>query len=123
MYLLYIDYVLFPDELTKYGLSEELLYNIMKVFGENHAGDNKLSWSLGCVSTVEFYRALHASLFKKWPVSCSMSKVAVGKFYIAIDEQLKLKGSSPDCIYQFIDRLVSSVIPNTDLVVYAWQKL
>ena len=47
-----------------------------------------------------------------------MSKVAVGKFYIAIDEQLKLKGSHPDCIYRFIDRLLSSVKPSTDLVVY-----
>ena len=54
----YIDYVLFPDELTKYDLSEELLYNIMKEFGENRAGDNS------CVPTVEFYRALH-HYFKK----------------------------------------------------------
>ena len=109
-----IDDVLFPEELTKYGLSEELLYNIMKKFDENH---NKLSWSLSCIPTVEFYRALHCYL-KIWPVSRSMSKVAVGKFYIAIDEQLKQKGSRPDCIYRFIDRLVSSAKPSTDLVIY-----
>ena len=47
-----------------------------------------------------------------------MSKVAVGKFYIAIDEQLKLKGSRPDYIYRFIDRLVSSAKAGSDLVAY-----
>ena len=52
----------------------------------------------------------------KWPALPSMRKVAVGKFYIAIGKELKLKESHPDCIYPFIDRLVS-VKPSIDLVV------
>ena len=67
----------------------------MKQFNENH---DKLSWSLSCVPTVGFYRVLHQCL-KRWPMSHSMSTVAIGKFYTAIDEQLKFKGSRPDCIY------------------------
>lgn len=115
VYFVHIDPMIFPEELTKYGLSEKLLNHIMKEFGGNH--DNKLSWSLSCVPTIEFYRALHHYL-KRWPVSSSMSKVAVGKFYIAIDDQLKMKGSHPDCIYRFIDKLVSSAKASTDLVAY-----
>jgi len=86
----------------------------MKQFNENH---DKLSWSLSCVPTVGFYRVLHQYL-KRWPMSHSMSTVAIGKFYTAIDEQLKFKGSRPDCIYRFTDRLVHSAQPSNDFVAY-----
>ena len=47
-----------------------------------------------------------------------MVKVDIGKFYIAIDQHLKRKGSRPDSIYQFIENVVASSKASTDTITY-----
>ena len=47
---------------------------------------------------------------RKWPLSQTMTKDALGRFYLSIDPQLHCKGTCgrPDNVYQFIERVVSS---------------
>ena len=47
-----------------------------------------------------------------------MAKVDIGKFYIAIDQHLKRKGSRPDSIYRFIENVVASSKASTDTITY-----
>lgn len=100
-----VDQITFPDELHDYGLNERLL---VKVF--NHVQTQKngsLSWCLRGVPNVGFYQQLHRFM-KKWPLSHSSTKVAIGRFYIAIDKNLQAKGYRPDNAYRFIERTVRS---------------
>lgn len=47
-----------------------------------------------------------------------MSKTAVGKFYMAIDHNLKQKGSRPDDIYWFVEKIILSDEPDGNSVKY-----
>ena len=47
-----------------------------------------------------------------------MTKVAIGKFYIAIDHNLKEKSSRPDNVYRFIEGVVNSKQEPHELMVY-----
>ena len=94
----------YPKEFNMYGLTEEIL---TATFHQVQSGEKSLQWHLTCIPTISFYRSLHC-YFKKWPVSSRLSKISLGKFYIAIDANLKLKGSRPDNVYKFIDKLSQS---------------
>lgn len=73
------------------------------------SSQNRICWSLSQIPTVGFYRELH-NYFRKWPPSRSVTKTAVGKFYISIDPELQRKSisSRPDNIFQFIQKIASS---------------
>ena len=78
-------------------------------------------WSLHGVPNVEFYRKLHHFL-KVWDVTRSLTKTAIGKFYLAIDNRLRERRSTPYNTYRFIEQIVSSNIPDSTLMVYGFEK-
>ena len=94
----------FPEELSLYGLTEELLAS---TFSQVLNNEKSLSWKLSSTPTVGFYHALHRYL-KRWPTTSRTTKIAIGKFYIAIDPNLKAKGGRPDNIYRFIEKVSQS---------------
>ena len=83
--------------------------------------NQNLSWSLnGTVTvTVGFYRDLHTFL-RKWPPTRSATKTSIGKFYLSIDPELRLKTSCgrPDNIYLFIQKVANSNKPNSAPMTY-----
>ena len=72
-------HVTFPEELYDYGLDEEVLTS---VFDQVQSGKESLQWSLKGVPNVGFY-------LQKWSITRGATKVAIGKFYVAIDKNLK----------------------------------
>ena len=101
--------MLFPNELSSnYGLTITILSNALE-----HGSD---AWSLHGIPNVEFYRKLH-SFLKKWDTT--LTKTSIGKFYLLIDKQLR---STPYNTYRFIEKLVSSDIPDTSLMSYGSDK-
>ena len=76
-----------------------------------------LKWYLKGVGEVGFYRELHPFL-KKWSVSCGSSKITIGRFYIAIDSNLKLRGMRADNVYRLIDGVSYSHCPSNTLMSY-----
>ena len=78
-------------------------------------------WSLHGVPNVEFYRKLHHFL-KVWDVTRSSTKTAIGKFYLAIDDHLRERRSTPYDTYRFIEQIVSSNIPDSAVMVYGFEK-
>ncbi len=112
-----VDPVLHCELTDNYGITIELLHD---VFGRSN--DETVSgWSLHRVPNVGFYRMLHPFL-KKWSTTQSSTKTSIGKFYLAIDKQLQERGSSPYNTYRFIERFVSSDIPDTAFVPYGFDK-
>ena len=85
-------------------MNEELLAS---VFHQVESGKTTLKWCLKGVPNILFYQKLHTFL-KKWPVTCQSTKVAIGKFYIAIDKNVRERGSRPDNVYRFIERVAKS---------------
>ena len=76
--LIFSGAVPFPEELQKYGLSEETL----EVFFKQVLTESIPSWTLrGMIPNVKFYQTLH-SFLKKWPVTRTASKMAIGKLLI-----------------------------------------
>ena len=102
------DEALFPTQLIEAGLDEETLETSLTLQGD---------WCVKGIPTVGFYRCLHKFLVK-WPKSRSMSKTAVGKFYMAIDHRLKQKGSRPDNIYRFVEKIILSDEPDFSYMRY-----
>ena len=82
----------YPDELRAHGLTEE---DLSSTFQQILSGAESVDWQLVSTPTTHFYQSLHCYL-KKWPVSSGSSKILIGKFYIAIDAQLRAKASRPD---------------------------
>ena len=99
----------FPHELQKYGLTESILTKALLLCSQAKLLPIDVGWFLKETPAVGFYRELHMFL-KKWPLSQTMTKVALGRFYLSIDPQLYCKGTCgrPDNVYQFIERVVSS---------------
>ena len=97
------DPVVFPEELHSYGLDEQTL---VSVFQQVQKGKEPLVWSLKGILNNGFYQKLHPFL-KKWSVTCGTTKVAIGKFYIAIDRNLRER-SRADNVYRFIERVAKS---------------
>ena len=58
------------------------------------------------IPNVKFYQTLH-SFSKKWPVTRTASKMAIGKLYLTIDKNLKEKGIRADYAYILIEHLKS----------------
>ena len=98
----------FPTQLTDAGLNEETLEASLTLQGD---------WCIKDVPTVGFYRCLHKFLVH-WPKSRSMTKTAVGKFYMGIDHNLKQKGSRPDNIYRFVEKITLSDEPDSASMSY-----
>ena len=69
--------------------------------------------SSGRIPTIGFYRALHHYLKQQFK--------ATGKFYCGIDSNLKEKGSRPDNIYRFVERVISSRRHSEELMLYNTQ--
>jgi hypothetical protein len=112
-----VDPLLFPVQLSDYGLTVELLSQALESAQSESGGEVPSSWSLCGVPYVEFYRQLHEFL-KKWEKTRSSTKTSIGRFYISIDRQLKERGSSPNNTYKFIERIVSSTLPDTSVMLY-----
>ena len=100
---------------SNYGLTIEILSAVFK--GEAAIS----SWSLHGIPKTEFYRKLHCFL-KKWPVSRCLTKTFIGGFYLAIDNQLQERGSTPFNTYKFIERVVSSDTPDSSVMSYGYDK-
>ena len=92
-------------------LTEELLTS---TFHHVLAEKRSLPWQVKGVPSVGFYRAIHPYL-KRQP---QVTKVAIGKFYIAIDSNFKEKGSRPDNVYRFIERITKSQQQSDKPMVY-----
>ena len=112
---IFIQYII--GRLLQYGLNEELL---KKAFSQSVQGQ-KLCWSLKEIPTVGFYRELH-NLLKKWPLSQSVTKTAIGKFYTCIDPELR-RINTGDCeqpvnIYYFVEKTVLSNESSSMLMSY-----
>ena len=56
---------------------------------------------------LRFYSEIHKFL-RKWPLTRSATKETIGRFYIAIDKNLQIKGRTPNNTYLFIDQMVRS---------------
>lgn len=105
---------MFPTKLHGYGLSEELLSSIVyQVLTEKHP----LKWSLKGIPDIGLYQQLHPFL-KKWSVTRDLTKISIGRFYIAIDSNLKRKGMRADNVYRLIDRISKSDQPSSTLMSY-----
>ena len=103
--------VMFPVELTHYGLTLEVL----------ECAIENMSWSVRGIPNVEFYGKLHYFL-KKWSKTQSLTKTCIGKFYLAIDIHLQERGNTLYNTYKFIDKLASSDVPDTALMSYGANK-
>lgn len=101
MFISDIDSTPFPEKLVECGLNEEFL---------EAALIQERDWCVKDGTTVGFYRCLHKFLLK-WPKSRFMTKTSIGRFYIRIDRSLRQKGSRPDNIYQFVEKIVLSDEP------------
>ena len=105
----------YPDDLIPYGLTKDLLNSAMS---EIEAGNTSV-WSLsGRIPTIGFYRALHLYLKQHFKAT---TKTSIGKLYCSIDINLKEKGSRPDNIYRFVERIISSDHHSEDLMMYDTQ--
>jgi hypothetical protein len=107
----------FPNDLVHYGLNEKILET---VFIEVEYYKEPLSWHLRGVPCVGFYQELHPYL-KKWPRSHSATKSMIGRFYIAIDMSLKIKGCRPDNAYRFIEGIAFSDRPRDSVMKYGYE--
>ena len=102
----------FPKELLKYNLMDEILQETLSQFESG-----VLTWSLKDIPTVGFYKHLHPYLKKRHFSRC-MTKTHIGRYYTAIDHNLKRRGGCPDNIYRFIERVVTSDEPNSKPMFY-----
>ena len=97
---------IFPAGLEEYGLNEERLYD---AFCQVLNGED-LDLHLRVIPEVKFYKELHLFL-KKWSVSCRTTKQTIGRFYCAIDPNLKAVGYRADNVYRLIEKLSQSSSP------------
>ena len=112
-----IDPLPFPDLLLSYGLTVEALSQAFDCAQSGNEEELSSCWSLRGIPYIEFYRRLHEYL-KKWEKTRSSTKISIGRFYISIDRQLQERGSSPSNTYKFIERIVSSTLPDTSVMSY-----
>ena len=111
--------VLFPKELSHYGLDLNLLAKVY--YQVKFAKKGPISWKLKGIPEIGFYENL-CNFLKHWPETCSASKVELGKFYIAIDKSLQEKKMRPDNAYRFVETLVTSSLPRNTVVNYNIEK-
>ena len=77
--------------------------------------ETSLPWQVKGIPDVGFYKALHPYLTK---FKANITRITIGKFYIAIDPNLRAKGSRPGNIYRFIESIVKSNRPEDKPMVY-----
>ena len=111
-------HITFPSVLYQYGLSEDILTSTFRrvLDGKEHP-----CWSLKGIPEIRFYQELHPFL-KKWPVTCGTTKQAIGRFYIAVDQNLKDRGMRADNVYRLIERICHSKQPSSSLMSYGLDK-
>lgn len=108
------DIVEFPHGLTNYALTESLLE---EVWTQVHRSETTLKWSLKGIPNVDFYQDLHCFL-RKWCKTRQATKVAVGRFYIAVDINLQVKGCRPDSAYRFVQKVSETGLPRNTRMNY-----
>ena len=113
----HVDPLPFPDQLFNYGLTVESLCRAFDSAQSRSEEELSSCWRLRGIPYVEFYRKLHEFL-KKWEKTRRSTKTSIGRFYISIDRQLQERGSSPSNTYKFIERIVSSSLPDTSIMSY-----
>ena len=113
------DVVEFPHELTNYGLTESLLEVVWTQVEKSDA--TPLKWSLKGVPNVDFYQDLF-SFLKKWHKTKRATKIQLGRFCLAIDRNLQVKGCRPDNAYRFIQSVVGLNIPRNTQMNYRLQE-
>lgn len=85
-------------------------------------GNTKLCWRVEQPITVGFYRELYTYL-KKWPVTKSVSKTAIGHFFLSIDPNFQLRASDrPSNVYLYVQRLAMSKKSNSELMSYGIER-
>ena len=109
----------FPEDLYDYGLDVELLEKVYDEVKIQKKG--AISWKLKGIPEIGFYESLHRFL-KHWPKTRSAPIVELGKFYIAIDKNLEKKEMRPDNAYRFVERLIASSLPRSNVVSYNLEK-
>ena len=112
-----IDPLPFPDQLSSYGLTIKLLSQAFDCAQSGNEEELASCWSLRGIPYVTFYRRLHEFL-KKWEKTRSLTTTSIGRFYISIDWQLQERGSSPSNTCKFIERIISSALPDTTVMSY-----
>ena len=60
----------------------------------------------------------YMSFYRSGEKTRSLTKIAIGRFYTSIDRQLQARGSSPSNTYKFIERIVSSTLPDSSVMSY-----
>ncbi len=86
---MYYDTTAFPQELLVYGLNEKLLMEVFsQLQNEEDVTLKSLSWHIRGIPDNSFYQDLHPFL-KKYPDTRHFTKVSIGKFYIAVDKNLR----------------------------------
>lgn len=102
---------MFPKELIEQGLSEKVLFSSLN---EVQTGSQSHLWELNGIPSIGFYRALHTYLKRQ----LRSTKVLIGRFYATIDRNFREKGSRPDNIYRFVERIVASKRQSDEPMVY-----
>ena len=110
--------ITFASKVHDYGLSEAVL---VSTFHRVHDGKQPLHWCLKGIPEVGFYQEIHF-FFKKWSVTRGTMKQAIGKFYIAIDQNFKDKGTRADSVYWLIERICQSGQASNTLMSYGPDK-
>ena len=95
------------------NLTEKILEETMSSALENSIP----KWIVVGIPTIGFYRALH-NFLKRWPVTKSLTKTSIGRFYIAIDDNLRKSGGRPDNVYRYVERIAFSDKSCTKHMVY-----
>ena len=104
---------------TIYGLTESLLEEVWTQVEKCDA--TPLKWSLKGVPNIDFYQDLCCFL-KSGQRTQRATKVGIGRFCIAIDKNLQVKGCRPDNAYRFIQRVVHSKLPRNTQMNYGLQE-
>ena len=94
---------------------------LKSTFLQVQSGKQPLQWSLKGIPEVGFHQVLHPFL-KRWPITHGKTKQAIGSFYIAIDHNLKEKGSRADNVYRFVEGICKSGQPSSALVQYGFDQ-
>nr|MCH9715538.1 hypothetical protein [Gammaproteobacteria bacterium] len=98
----------FPPKLFEYGLNENLFTSCFHAF----QAEISLPWKVKGIPDIGFYKALHPYMKKFKQITI----INVGKFYIAIDPNLK--GGEPFYVYQLIETVFKSKKPEDKRMVY-----
>ena len=107
---------MFPEELIKQGLSEEVLFSTLS---EIQAGNPSYFWELNGIPSIGFYRTLHTYLKRQLRIT----KVLIGKFYATIDCNFREKGSRPDNSHRFVEHIAVSKRQSNEPMVYNIQEI